>query len=403
VNAKHPAIASSTSRGRQDFYFGNCAAGPESSTISAFTSKERVTMARFAHSIRFFSCVFATIILGGTRPGSIAAKDLPARSEWLKPPALKPGDTIAFVAPAGPIEMAQVKEYAQRLENAGYHVEIPKGIERKAGYLAGTDQERADELNAAIHDPKVRAIFPCRGGYGLTRILDRIDYAGLRKDPKIITGFSDLTALHLAIAREARVVTFHSPLPEASLWKNDKEHAFATSSFERAVFADRYTAESVGYTIELPTDQPRPKTLVGGKARGRLIGGNLTLISTTLGTPYAIESKGTILFIEDVHEAPYRIDRYLSQLRLAGILDNIVGVVAGGFSSNDANDAKEIDRVLHEYFSTLKKPVITNFPVGHITRNATLPVGGLVELDGDAGSMRVLENPVRLDQETITK
>jgi muramoyltetrapeptide carboxypeptidase len=354
-------------------------------------------MPRFLRSIRLFSSVFATIILGGIGPGTLAADGLPPQSEWVKPPALQPGETIAFVAPAGPIEMAHVKEYAERLKNAGYHVEIPNGIERKAGYLAGSDQARADELNAAIHDPKVRAIFPCRGGYGLTRILDRIDYAALRRNPKIITGFSDLTALHLAISREARVVTFHSPMPDASLWQNDKEHAFAVSSFERTVFADRYKPGTMGYSIEFPSDQPRPTTLVGGKAHGRLAGGNLTLISSTLGTPYALEPTGKILFIEDVHEAPYRIDRYLSQLRLAGVLDKIVGVVAGGFSSNDAKDAKEIDRVLHEYFSTMKKPVVTNFPVGHIVRNATLPVGALVELDGDAGTLRVLENPVRLD------
>ncbi len=360
-------------------------------------------MPRFVQSIRFFSCVFATIILGGIRPGTLAAEDRLPQSEWLKPPALQPGDTIAFIAPAGPVGIAQVKEYAGRLENAGYHVRIPEGIERKAGYLAGTDQARADELNAAIHDPKVRAIFPCRGGYGLTRILDRIDYAALRRDPKIITGFSDLTALHLAISREARVVTFHSPLPESSLWQTDKEHAFAASSFERAVFAGQYKLGTVGYTIELPSDQPRPTTLVGGKARGRLAGGNLTLISCTLGTPYAIEPKGKILFIEDVHEAPYRIDRYLSQLRLAGVLDSIVGVVAGGFSSNDAKDAKEIDRVLREYFSSMNKPAVTNFPVGHIARNATLPVGALVELDADTGSLRLLENPVRLDQGTLEK
>ena len=175
---------------------------------------------------------------------------------------------IAFVAPAGPIEIAQAKQYAQFLEKAGYHVVIPEGIERKAGYLAGSDQARADELNAAIHNPKVRAIFPCRGGYGLTRILDRIDYAGLRKDPKIVTGFSDLTALHLAIGREARLITFHSPMPEASLWKNDKEHAFAAASFQRAIFADQYKPDSVGYTIDQPAGQPRPTTLVGGKAAG---------------------------------------------------------------------------------------------------------------------------------------
>ena len=152
-------------------------------------------MVRLVHQTRFFRWVFATIILAGIGSDTVAAGDLPPQSEWLRPPALKPGDTIAFVAPAGPIELRHVKEYAQTLEKAGYLVAIPDGIERKSGFLAGSDQARADELNAAIRDPKVRAVFPCRGGYGVTRILDRIDYAALRKDPKIITGFSDLTLI----------------------------------------------------------------------------------------------------------------------------------------------------------------------------------------------------------------
>jgi muramoyltetrapeptide carboxypeptidase len=186
-------------------------------------------------------------------------------------------------------------------------------------------------------------------------------------------------------------------MPEAALWKKDKEHAFAAASFERAVFADHYPRGSVGYTVELPAGQPRPTTLVGGKARGRLTGGNLTLISSTLGTPYAIETKGKILFIEDVHEAPYRIDRFLSQLRLAGRLDGIAGVVAGAFTSADASHAKEFDRILGEYFAPMNKPAVSHFPVGHVTNNATLPIGALVELDADAGTLRLLENPVRLD------
>jgi muramoyltetrapeptide carboxypeptidase len=360
-------------------------------------------MARSLQSIRWFRYFVATTILAGLGSYPLLAQEQSSPDEWLKPAALKPGDTIALVAPAGPIEIAHVKEYAQTLEKAGYHVLIPDGIERKAGYLAGADLARADELNTAIRDPKVRAIFPCRGGYGLTRILDRIDYGALRKDPKIITGFSDLTALHLAISRESRVISFHSPMPDAALWKKDKDHAFAAASFERAIFADQYPPDTAGYTIELATGQPRPTTLVGGKARGRLTGGNLTLISSTLGTPYAIEAKGKILFIEDVHEAPYRIDRFLSQLRLAGVLDGIAGVVAGEFTTADPNHAKEFDRILREYFVPMNKPIVIHFPVGHITNNATLPIGALAELDADAGTLRVMENPVRLDRETVTK
>ena len=332
------------------------------------------------------------------------AEAMPDRAaDWLKPSALKPGDTIALVAPAGVVREDALAEYAQGLKKAGYKVLISDDIQRKSGYLAGTDDRRAEELNAAIRNPQVRAVFPCQGGYGLTRILDRIDYDALRKDPKIVIGFSDLTALHLAIGRRARVISFHSPMPLAALWKNDAEHAFANASFQRAIFADQYAKNATGFTIALPKDAPRPVSLVKGQARGRLTGGNLTLICSTMGTPFAIDPDQAILIIEDVHEAPYRIDRFLSQLRLAGVLDKIAGVVAGDFSSADPKDVHEFDRILNEYFGHGKKPAVSHFPVGHISNNATLPLGALVELDADSGTIRVLENPVRLDEETTAK
>ena len=237
-----------------------------------------------------------------------------AGDDWVRPPALKPGDTIAFVAPSGPAEMPPLRRYAEILEKAGYKVLIPEGIVRDG---KRSDDERADELNAVIRDPKVRAIFPARGGYGLTRIVDRIDYAALRKDPKIVTGFSDLTALHLAIARKARLVSFHAPMPMSHLWQGDRpEFAFEAASFRRAVFADQYGKGASGYTIAYPADG-KPEKLVGGIARGRLLGGNLSLICATVGTPYAIEPDGAILVIEDTNEAPYR-DRPVSLPAPAG-------------------------------------------------------------------------------------
>ena len=326
-----------------------------------------------------------------------AAQDRPAADDWVKAPALKPGDTIAFVAPAAPIEMAPILEYAQHLEKMGFKTLIPKNLERKAGYLAGTDEERAGELNAMIRDPQVRAIFACRGGYGLTRILDRIDYTALRKSPKIVTGYSDLTALHLAIAREARLITFHAPMVTRDFWKRDRaDVAYRADSFRRAIFADQYKTARTGYTFEVPADG-RPIKLVGGIAQGRLLGGNLSLICATLGTKYAIEPKQAILFIEDVNEAPYRVDRMLSQLRLAGVLDAVAGVVVGSFTTKDGKDNKDVDRVLREYLGALKVPVLMNFPVGHTVRNATLPHGARVEIDADRAVLRVLENPVLME------
>lgn len=334
----------------------------------------------------------AIVLLLDTTVRAAEPKDL----EWLVPPALKPGDTIAYAAPAASAEMPTLRTYADQLEKAGYKVLIPKGIEnRKQGYLGGTDDERADELNRLIRDPKVRAILPVRGGYGLTRIIDRLDYDALRKDPKIITGYSDLTALHLAVARHSRLVTFHSPMPMRDLWQEkNPEYAFGIRSFRRAVFADQYPKGQSGFPIAVPDDH-KLTTLVGGVARGRLFGGNLTLICSTLGTPYAIQPEKAILFFEDVNEAPYRVDRSLSQLRLAGVLDRVSGVIVGSFTNKEPEDGKEIERVIREYFGKMKVPVLLNFPVGHTPRNATLPHGAMVELDADKHLLRVLENPVR--------
>jgi muramoyltetrapeptide carboxypeptidase len=321
------------------------------------------------------------------------AQGSPDPETWLKPPALRPGDTIMFVAPAGPPDRERVLGYARQLEQNGVRVVIPPGLFRRDRYLAGSDDERAAELNAGLRDPRVRAIFPCRGGYGLTRILDRLDYRALRRDPRIITGYSDLTALHLAVARQARVITFHSPMPESSLCRADGVHAFAAQSFWRTLLADGYERGRTGYTIDLPTGGPRPVRLVGGKARGRLVGGNLSLVCATLGTPYGLEARGKILLLEDTGEAPYRVDRMLSQLRLAGILDAVAGVVLGDFSKTDH---PAVDQVLRDYFGRLRVPVLMNFPVGHLTANVTLPHGALVELDADGSAFRVLEDPVAI-------
>jgi muramoyltetrapeptide carboxypeptidase len=318
----------------------------------------------------------------------------PEPESWIQPKALRPGDTIMLVAPAGPPDETRVRTFVGLLEKKGYRVVLPKNLFRRGHFLAGTDDERAAELNAAFRDPKVQAIFPCRGGYGLTRILDRLDYTALRNNPKILTGYSDLTALHLAVARKARVITFHSPMPESDLTRELGEFNFAARTFWSTLLGDVAGKDRAGFAIALPEGQPRPIRLVGGKARGRLVGGNLSLICATLGTPYSIEPKGNVLLIEDTNEAPYRVDRMLSQLRLAGVLDAVAGVVVGDFSKTDV---AEVDRVLREYLSRLKVPVIMRFPFGHTPYNATLPHGGMVELDADVPSLRVIEVPVRID------
>jgi len=317
---------------------------------------------------------------------------------WLTPKALKPGDTIAVIAPAAPATQLEFAAYVKLMEGKGYRVISRPGlVSRKEHYLGGTDEERAGEINEYLRDPKVRMIMPVRGGFGVSRILDRIDYDALRRDPKVIAGYSDLTALHLAAARHARVVTFHSPMAMRDLWReNEKAYAFPAKSFRRSVFADQYSVGQKGFVVE-PPEGHQHSTLVGGRATGRLLGGNLSLVVTLMGTPHALEPKGAILFLEDVSEPAYRIDRYLSQLRLGGVLDQVAGVVLGSFTTKEETEEKDTQRVLKEYFGKLKVPVVTDYPVGHTPKNATLPHGALVELDADRGTLKVLENPVRVE------
>ncbi|HEY6565572.1 MAG TPA: LD-carboxypeptidase, partial [Pirellulaceae bacterium] len=263
------------------------------------------------------------------------------------PRALRFGDTIMVVAPAGPLDPKAIGLVRQRLEAAGFKVRIPKDLFRAADFLAGSDETRAAELMEAFRDPAVDAVFPGTGGYGTTRILDRLDYDTIRAHPKVFVGFSDITALHLAIHRRTGLVTFHSPNPMWGLGNKQNLTWFSDHWFWRAILANRYEDDppvtSRGYRISAlpanPADPkenyrdcchiPLPECLAPGKATGRLTGGNLSLVAATMGTPYEIETEGRILFLEDVGEEPYRIDRMLSTLRLAGKLKPLAGVVLG--------------------------------------------------------------------------
>jgi muramoyltetrapeptide carboxypeptidase len=318
------------------------------------------------------------------------------KSEWINPAALKKGETIAFVAPAGPADPEKVSKAKARFESMGYQVKIPATLlTRRNFYLAGTDAERADEFNAAVKDPSVKAIFAIKGGFGLTRILDRVDYHAIRTNPKIICGFSDLTALHLAIAKNCRLITFHSPMPQFGLFRDGEGFDYSNKWFWQTVTGDAFkTKASDGFQVPLPEGRAKPRGLVAGKAQGRLVGGNLSLIAATMGTPVEIEAKGNILLLEDTGEKGYRVDRMLSQLRLAGHLERFAGVVLGTFDETNEN---ELEALIQEYFKPLKVPVITNYPVGHTVFNATLPHGGLVEIDADTTTIRLLESPVRVD------
>jgi muramoyltetrapeptide carboxypeptidase len=357
-------------------------------------------------------------LFASTLFASIANADSPPAPIY--PKALGPGDTIMFVAPAKYLDKGRVALAKKRLEEMGFKVRLPENLFRKKGFLGGTDEERAAELMTGFTDPEVDAIFPGTGGYGTTRIVDKLDYEVIRRNPKVFIGFSDITGLHIAINQRTGLVTFHSPNPEFGLGGESNLSPLAAKYFWRALLAKEYDLpsldgrgrERVGYTIETQPrdgdksddaaifeDVPQAVTFAEGKARGRLIGGNLSVLHALMGTPYELETDGKILFIEDVGEAPYRVDRMLSTLRLAGKFDKVNGVILGAFTARDEeaewDDDASIDDVLREYFADLGVPVLAKFPVGHVRYNATLPIGAMVEMDADRQSLRLVENPVR--------
>jgi muramoyltetrapeptide carboxypeptidase len=247
-----------------------------------------------------------------------------------------------------------------------------------------------------FRDPEVRAVFAIRGGYGASQLLDRIDYDLIRSKPKIFLGYSDLTALHLAIQKRAGLVTFHGPVVLSRFTP------FTQTYFRKALFE----TEPMGRVTNPPDSDPlRPahvlRTVRGGQARGPLHGGNLTLISTTMGTPYEIETSGRILFLEDVDEQPYSIDRMLTQLRLAGKLDAATGVIFGECQDCRPRDFKpsyestlSTGEVVDEILGHLRIPVLSGLTIGHTEDQLTLPLGVMAELDAGKGDLIIQESGV---------
>ena len=315
-----------------------------------------------------------------------------------KPTALLVGDTIAFCAPSGFLDSVRMSLAKTRLEEKGFYIVREDSIYRRWGYLAGTDAQRASELMSYFKDKSVRAIFPGTGGYGSTRILSMLDYDIIKSNPKIFIGFSDITALHIAFNQLANLITFHTPNPMYGLGSKKGLDPISELYFWSLLM------NSNDYTYEIPFDlygdSLKVQTMVPGIASGKLVGGNLSLICSTMGSVYEAETRGSILFIEDVGEAPYRIDRYLSELKLAGKLDLVNGIIIGRFSRReteapDRSTDFKMHQVFQQYFSKLKVPVIFNFPSGHGSKNVSLPLGCIVEINTEYETFKVLEPPIK--------
>jgi muramoyltetrapeptide carboxypeptidase len=312
----------------------------------------------------------------------------------VKPKALALGDTIALVAPSGRVASPErVDQAAAALDELGFAVRVYPSCRSGYGYLSGTDEERAADLNAAFADDAIDGIVCLKGGYGTPRILDKLDYPMIARHPKLFVGYSDITAIHIALLNRCELATIHGPMASS-----DMVPSFDPFSKE-AWLAALTRNESLG-RLPRPAGDPGPRVLVPGLARGELVGGNLSLIAATMGTPYQIRPEGRILFIEDIDEAPYRIDRMLTNLRLAGVFKDCAGIALGNWNKCEAAPGKPslgLEEVFRDTLCGAGKPVLMGLAAGHCSPTLTLPLGTMAELDASSSSpgISMLESATR--------
>jgi muramoyltetrapeptide carboxypeptidase len=309
----------------------------------------------------------------------------------LRPRALRRGDVIGLVAPAGALwRPERVEGCVRYLEGQGYRVEIGAHALKQDGAFAGTDDERLADLNGMLRDPRIRAVMALRGGYGTPRLLDRIDYAAVRRDPKILVGYSDITALQMALFRRTGLVTFSGPLGAVEF--SGTPDPVTEESFWRLVTSRRTRGR-----LPLPADAAI-ETRRGGVGEGPLLGGCLSLVVALLGTPFSPDYRGAVLALEDVHEQFHRLDRMLTQLRLAGVLERLEGLVLGQFTQASAADPAhpfhDLEAVWGSVLREVRGPLLAGFPYGHVPRKVTLPWGIPVHVDGKKRSVSLLESAV---------
>lgn len=295
------------------------------------------------------------------------------------PPRLKQGDKVGICAPAGAIrDLSEIHEFTQILKDLGFRVKVSAHASGKFGYFSGEDKERAEDFMDFIKDEEIKGIFALRGGWGCARMLPHLDFDVIGRNPKVIVGFSDITTLLNAISSRTGIVTFHGPSGNSS-WNE-----YSINYLSRAVMQ----IKPVFYRNN-GSDAPIV-TYRSGKASGQLYGGNLSVIVSLIGSEFLPDWKGKILFLEDVNEEPYRIDRMLTQLELAGVLKDVSGVVLGGFRKCEPEEADRsfsLEEVFEFHFGNRSYPVYYGAQIGHIQNKFTLPVGLEAEMDADAGTI----------------
>jgi muramoyltetrapeptide carboxypeptidase len=303
----------------------------------------------------------------------------------LYPATLPAGATFGLVATASPpAEAEKIGEAIERLRAHGFRVKPGKHLEERDGYLAGTDEERAGDLQAAFADPEVDAVLALRGGYGSIRLLPLLDYAAIRAAQKPFIGYSDNTALHLALYKESGLVSFHGPnASEAFLPGNEM-------TFLHTLFRPEWLRQATNLFFRAGATGKHPKTLVPGKVSGPLLGGNMTCLLRLVGTPYEPDFRGAILFLEDTGEKAYRVDGMFTHLRLAGILEQIGGLVLGKFDHCEEPERWRIEGCLKREAERIGVPCVADAPIGHMPEQIIVPHGAGAELNAGEGSLKIV-------------
>lgn len=316
-----------------------------------------------------------------------------SKASYRLPEGIRQGTTVGVVAPASGVMPRDIKDFVALCQQWGVNVKVGPNIGKRSGYLAASDRDRADELMRFIEDPTINAIICGRGGYGVMRILPMLDFAAIKQAGKLIMGFSDITALLIAVNQLSGLVTYHGPVASSTF------DDFTTASIKSVVRLESADGAAAQAAAPMYAD-PSLKVISGGVGAGRLTGGNLAMIVSTLGTPYEIDTRDAVLFLEEISEEPYRVDRMLTQLRLAGKLQSCKAIAIGHFRDCENRPRRynepsySLSQVLEQLVGDLGIPCVYGLPFGHVRSKLTIPLGIQAELNATERSLRLLEPAV---------
>ncbi|MEO4055030.1 LD-carboxypeptidase [Solibacillus sp. CAU 1738] len=307
------------------------------------------------------------------------------------PKPLKKGDTIGLISASGATPPEHLQRAIESVEKLGFKVIAGETCRERHGYLAGSDELRAKEVNQMFSDPNIDGIFCIRGGYGATKILPLLDFDMIKANPKVFAGYSDVTALHIAFNQKCNFVTYHTPMPSTEFIQSKMD------DYTWDYFIHNVTnADWSKHLLANPPGNPMT-TLVAGEATGQLIGGNLTLVTASLGTPYEIDTKGKILFLEDIDENEQRVDRMLTQLQLAGKLEDAAGFLLGAWTNcgpenpNHPERSLPLPTIFNEIIAPLNKPTLMDVTCGHCLPTMSLPLGRTITFNTETQIIKVIE------------